>query len=77
MRDMSGHDAERLRALLENHLHYTGSRRAAEILENWEEFLPKFVKVMPVEYRRALAEMEQMRARGGDLEKEIGMEDRS
>ncbi len=76
MRDMSGHDAERLRALLENHLHYTNSRRAAEILEHWEEYLPKFVKVMPVEYRRALAEMEQMRARGGDLEKEIGMEDK-
>jgi len=73
MRDMSGHDAERLRALLENHLHYTNSRRAAEILENWEEYLPKFVKVMPVEYRRALAEMEQMRSGGGDLDKEIGM----
>ena len=29
------------------------------ILENWTAYLPRFVKVMPVEYRRALAEMAQ------------------
>ena len=73
MRDMTGHDAARLRALLENHRRYTNSETAARILENWEETLPKFVKVMPVEYRRALAEMEQMRAQAGDLDKEIGL----
>ena len=77
MRDMSGHDAERLRVLLENHRRYTNSRRAAEILDNWDEYLPKFVKVMPVEYRRALAEMERMKSSGGDLEKEIGMENKA
>jgi glutamate synthase (NADPH/NADH) large chain len=42
-------------------MHYTSSKRAKEILENWETFRPKFVKVMPVEYRRALQEMEDMR----------------
>jgi glutamate synthase (NADPH/NADH) large chain len=31
--------------------------RARTILDNWGEWLPKFRKVMPVEYRRALAEM--------------------
>ena len=55
--NMSGNDLERLITLLENHLRYTGSARAKEILENKEEYLPKFVKVMPVEYRRALQEM--------------------
>ena len=35
-----------------------GSKQAAHILENWEEFRPKFVKVMPTEYRRALEEIE-------------------
>jgi glutamate synthase (NADPH/NADH) large chain len=35
----------------------TGSRKAAEILANWKTWLPKFRKVMPVEYRRALKEM--------------------
>jgi glutamate synthase (NADPH/NADH) large chain len=31
------------------------------ILDNWEQYRPKFVKVMPVEYRRALEEMELLR----------------
>ncbi len=56
--DMTRHDDERLRQLIENHRHYTGSPQAAHILEHWEEFRPKFVKVMPTEYRRALAEIE-------------------
>ena len=56
--DMTRHDDERLRQLIENHKQYTGSKRAADILDNWEEYRPKFVKVMPTEYRRALAEIE-------------------
>ena len=56
--DMTRHDDERLRQLIENHKQYTQSVRAAEILENWDEYRPKFVKVMPTEYRRALAEIE-------------------
>ncbi len=59
--DMTSHDEERLLTLIQNHLHYTGSARARHILDNWLEFRPKFVKVMPVEYRRALREMEQAR----------------
>lgn len=55
--NMSGHDKERLVTLLENHLRYTGSTRAKDILDNLDSYLPKFVKVMPVEYRRALEEM--------------------
>jgi glutamate synthase (NADPH/NADH) large chain len=57
MGDMTRHDAERLHQLISNHARYTGSARARHILENWEAFLPKFRKVMPVEYRRALAEL--------------------
>ena len=48
--------------LIRNHVHYTGSARARHILDHWEEFRPKFVKVMPVEYRRALREMQQAKA---------------
>ncbi|RFB78742.1 glutamate synthase large subunit [Methylovirgula sp. 4M-Z18] len=55
--DMSRHDAERLHQLITNHAHYTGSERAKTILNHWNEYLPKFRKVMPVEYRRALAEL--------------------
>ena len=57
MSDMTRHDSERVRQLIENHLHYTGSARAREILDNWDDYLAKFVKIMPVEYRRALQEM--------------------
>ncbi len=59
--DMTRHDDERLYQLISNHLHYTGSPRAKEILDHWVEFRPKFRKVMPVEYRRALEDMERMR----------------
>ena len=59
--DMTRHDEERLYQLISNHVHYTGSDRARDILENWTDFRPKFRKVMPVEYRRALEEMERMR----------------
>jgi glutamate synthase (NADPH/NADH) large chain len=57
MRDMSRFDAERLHQLIVNQARYTGSTRARSILEDWEAYLPKFRKVMPVEYRRALAEL--------------------
>ena len=50
-------DVERLHVLITRHAKATGSKRAAEILANWKEWLPKFRKVMPVEYRRALKEM--------------------
>ena len=55
MSDMSRYDAERLHQLIANHARYTRFRaRAATILAAWNEYLPKFRKVMPVEYRRAL-----------------------
>ncbi|MCD6042987.1 MAG: gls1, partial [Burkholderiales bacterium] len=52
-------DEAALKRLIENHHKYTGSKRAAEILEKWSQYRPKFVKVFPKEYRRALAELAQ------------------
>jgi glutamate synthase (NADPH/NADH) large chain len=57
MADMSRYDGERLHQLIANHARYTNSQRAKDILADWNRYLPKFRKVMPVEYRRALAEM--------------------
>ncbi|ODR96653.1 glutamate synthase subunit alpha [Methyloceanibacter superfactus] len=73
--DMTRFDEERLHQLIENHLHYTGSKRARDILDNWTEYLPKFIKVMPVEYRRALEEMarQQVADTTGLGEIEIGL----
>jgi glutamate synthase (NADPH/NADH) large chain len=55
--DMSSGDAARLQMLIAKHARFTGSARARTILDNWAAYLPKFRKVMPVEYRRALAEL--------------------
>ncbi|MCP3661614.1 MAG: glutamate synthase large subunit [Gammaproteobacteria bacterium] len=65
--DMTRFDAVRLKQLIENHRHYTNSAVAKNILDNWDRYLPIFVKVMPVEYRRALMENRFRRAirRGG------------
>jgi glutamate synthase (NADPH/NADH) large chain len=57
MHDMTRFDAERLHQLIANHAKYTGSARAQTILDNWDRDRPKFRKVMPVEYRRALQEL--------------------
>jgi len=57
MSDMTRFDAERLRQLITNHWKYTGSTRAREILDAFDAYRPKFRKVMPVEYRKALTKM--------------------
>jgi glutamate synthase (NADPH/NADH) large chain len=59
--DMTSHDEERLYQMIANHLHFTGSTRAKTILDHWADYRPKFRKIMPVEYRRALQEMERLR----------------
>jgi glutamate synthase (NADPH) large chain len=60
MSDMTRNDALRLKRLIQNHKHYTGSQRAQYILENWQEYLPRFVKVMPVDYREALKQIQAL-----------------
>jgi glutamate synthase (NADPH/NADH) large chain len=40
--------------LLEDHVRFTGSVLATRLLDNWEQVVPRFVKVMPIEYRRVL-----------------------
>lgn len=52
-------DIAELRQLVENHYNATLSPLAQRILENWEECLPKFVKVFPEEYKQALIRLEK------------------
>jgi glutamate synthase (NADPH/NADH) large chain len=54
-------DAWLVYGMIEDHVRHTKSAHARRILDNWEILLPHFVKVMPVEYRRAL---EQRRSDG-------------
>ena len=60
--DLLQADETRLKALIENHHKYTGSKCARKILDNWNEYLPKFIKVMPVDYRRALENNQSRKA---------------
>jgi len=59
--DMTRFDVQRLHLLITRHARFTGSTRAAAILAEWSKYCPLFRKVMPLEYRRALAEMEKAR----------------
>ena len=50
-----------LKGLIEKHAAYTGSARAKTILQHWNEYRGKFVKVMPNEYKRALIELAEQK----------------
>lgn len=47
-------DIASLQELIQNHLRYTASGKAKAVLENWDALLPKFVKVIPRDYKRVL-----------------------
>jgi glutamate synthase (NADPH/NADH) large chain len=49
-------DIKELQELINNHLLYTQSSLASKILTHWDEYLPKFVKVIPFEYKKVLEE---------------------
>ena len=49
-------DVQTLKTMIENHARHTGSRKARMILDSWPMTLPNFVKVMPLDYKRVLAE---------------------
>ncbi|MDL5056312.1 glutamate synthase large subunit [Geitlerinema calcuttense] len=53
-----------LRQSLEKHVQYTQSQKATRILANWEAMVPKFVRVMPRDYKRVLQALENALASG-------------
>ncbi|MDQ4082953.1 MAG: hypothetical protein M3117_00935, partial [Actinomycetota bacterium] len=55
----SEENVSHLRRLIEQHLHWTGSTAAKRVLENWEEMLSRFVKVMPKDLKRVLEERQE------------------
>jgi glutamate synthase domain-containing protein 3 len=60
---LSVEDAAFVAALIEEHRDRTGSQRAAALLSDWENTLNRMVKVVPLEYRRVLAEMQNEKGR--------------
>ena len=53
---IASEDKQKLRAMIEAHHRHTGSRKAKLVLAQWEAMLPKFVKIMSVDYKRVLAQ---------------------
>jgi glutamate synthase (ferredoxin) len=51
---LEGEEIDDLRELIQRHADYTQSQKASLVLANWSEMLPKFVKVMPKDYKRML-----------------------
>jgi glutamate synthase (NADPH/NADH) large chain len=49
-------DERLVRRMVKNHYEYTESEKAREVLENWDEYFDKFVKVMPDPYARVVEE---------------------
>jgi glutamate synthase (ferredoxin) len=61
-------DVEKLRALLSEHYEATGSKKAKRILDNFEDYLPKFKKIIPHDYKRITEEIAKNEAKGMELE---------
>ncbi|MDQ6992013.1 MAG: glutamate synthase large subunit [Mariprofundus sp.] len=55
---LSQNDQQILHSLISRHVHYTNSAVGKRILASWNDYMGQFVKVMPVDYRRALADRE-------------------
>ncbi|WP_100408363.1 glutamate synthase large subunit [Bacillus solitudinis] len=57
-------DVLALKKMIENHADYSGSELAKQILSNWTEMLPRFVKVIPKDYKRMLEAIERVKQEG-------------
>jgi glutamate synthase (NADPH/NADH) large chain len=55
---LTQNDAQIVRRLVARHVRLTGSPKGKAVLADWGAYAPKFVKVMPVEYRRALQQLQ-------------------
>jgi len=60
-------DKRLLQTLIANHARYTGSVFAGQILKDWANMCPLFVKVMPIDYRRALERIKKEESRETEI----------
>ncbi|MFT7457429.1 MAG: glutamate synthase (NADPH/NADH) large chain [Planctomycetota bacterium] len=61
-------DVETVKSLLSKHLQYTQSTVARNILDHWSDYQPKFVKVMPKDYKRVLAAIKKAKEAGTSVD---------
>lgn len=60
----SKYDVSELKSMIEEHTAYTNSERGKEILNNFKEYLPRFKKIIPVDYERMLTTILQLEEQG-------------
>ena len=53
-----------LKAMIERHVHTTQSRRGTQVLDLWDDMVPKLVRVIPKDYKRVLQALEKVRSSG-------------
>jgi glutamate synthase (ferredoxin) len=63
-RPENAEELEEIRQLIQRHAHYTRSRRALKVLALWEQMAPRFVKVMPKDYKRVLQSIRRVKEAG-------------
>jgi glutamate synthase domain-containing protein 2/glutamate synthase domain-containing protein 3 len=59
-------DREFLKATIERHAKFTQSKYAKALLASWDEILPRFVKVMPMDYKKALAKLREQQLKSSE-----------
>jgi len=66
------HDNREVKTLIENHYKYTGSTLAKRILDNWRDYVDKFIKVVPIEYKKVIQEqkMEEINRKIAQVERD-------
>ena len=57
-------EASELKAMIERHITFTGSARGRDVLSRWDAVLPKFVKIMPRDYKRVLQAIDEAKKAG-------------
>jgi len=61
---MDEKQAEEVKSMVKKHYDATRSQRAWKILSSWKDYLPKFLKVMPRDYKRVLESLEKVKSQG-------------
>ncbi len=66
------HDNKEVKTLIENHYKYTGSELAKRILDNWRDYVDRFIKVVPIEYKKVIQEqkMEEINKKIAQVERD-------
>ena len=57
-------EIDELHRMIQRHANYTNSKKAARVLENWAAMIPRFVKVMPKDYKRVLLAIKKAQQAG-------------